>query len=149
MTQFRNRDIAGPQRLRIKWERETPRDDHTNGPEGDGDGFWPSNDPDDAGYVLPENFDDQQAKAQARADAYYNDEWEWIGVVAVANVSIPIGGGAYALHTIKSPGVWGIESDSGDYLDEVYAEQKAELLDQLRTLGTALIAGDFSEMEDS
>lgn len=36
---------------------------------------------------------------------------------------------------IKSPGIWGIESDAGaDYIAEVFAEEKATLLEMLESL---------------
>ena len=71
-----------------------------------------------------------------RLEAYYNDEWYFIGIQAVAEIRIN-----GISQTISSGGLYGIESDSGDeYLDEVFEEQKEELKDNLLELG-------FSEKE--
>jgi hypothetical protein len=156
--QFRNIDIKGPQRVKFQWRRETPRDETSDRPDERDDGFWPSLNPEEAGYIgdaepsdvdgaaQQARYDSALAAAEKRMEAWENDEWEFVGVVAVAEVAIPIGGGSYALHTFRSPGVWGVESDAGDYLDTLYVEQKAELLAQLRTLGAALgQPADFDE----
>ena len=66
-----------------------------------------------------------------RLEAYYNDEWYFIGIQAVAEIRIN-----GISQTISSGGLYGIESDSGDeYLDEVFEEQKEELKDNLLELG--------------
>jgi hypothetical protein len=142
-TQFRNIDLKGPEKVRIMWAMETPRDDTSDRPDERDEGFWPSHDKDAAGYVLPENFDEQQRIAEERMRAWENDEWEYIGVVAVARVWIPIGNGSYCFHDFRSAGIWGIESDCKDYVEEQFAEQKAELSDQLKVLGAALASGDI------
>lgn len=151
MIDFRMIDIAGPQKLRITWERQTPRDDSADRPDEMQDGYWPSLDRNEAGFVgdgvTIAEFGEMQAEAQKRMTAWENDEWEFVGVIAIAHVAIPAGGGSYALHTFRSTGLWGIESDSGDYLDSVYSDQKAELLESLKTMGAALVAGDYEEKE--
>lgn len=43
----------------------------------------------------------------------------------------------YRFHEL-SGGLWGIESDAGDYLNEVYEEEKAGLLTELRQLAFAI-----------
>lgn len=66
-----------------------------------------------------------------RLEAYYNDEWYFIGIQAKAEIRIN-----GISQTISSGGLYGIESDSGDeYLDEVFEEQKEELKDNLLELG--------------
>ena len=145
-TQFRNIDLKGPEKVRIMWAMETPRDDTSDRPDERDEGFWPSQNKDSCGYVgecSDDAFAEHHRKAQERMDAWKNDEWEYVGVVAIARVWVPIGGGAYTTHEFRSPGLWGIESDAGDYLKEVFEEEKAGLLDQLKTLGAALASGDF------
>jgi hypothetical protein len=66
-----------------------------------------------------------------RLEAYYNDEWYFIGIQAVAEIRIN-----GISQTISSGGLYGIESDSGnEYFDEVFEEQKEELKDNLLELG--------------
>ena len=71
-----------------------------------------------------------------RLEAYYNDEWYFIGIQAKAEIRIN-----GISQTINSGGLYGIESDSSDeYFDEVFEEEKEELKDNLLELG-------FSEKE--
>jgi len=66
-----------------------------------------------------------------RAEAWNRGAWCMVGVVAVAEVEVN-----GARQTIKSPGLWGIESDSGeDHFKEVGEEQLSELRAILRELG--------------
>jgi hypothetical protein len=122
----------------IQWERLEARDDCNDKPDDRDEGFWPSTDPKAAGYVGPENverFEELYAAAMERMTAWNEGDWYYIGIVARAHVSIPIGGGSFRTLTLDSAGCWGIESDAGDYLDEVFEEEKAELLRQLAVLG--------------
>lgn len=143
--QFSNINSARPQKLHIRWTMETPRDDSSDRPDERDDGFWPSQDPEACGYVAPEDFTSEMEKATARMAAWEADEWEYVGVVAVAELLIPIGGNSFRIMRIKSGGLWGIESDAGDYLREVFEEEKASLLAELKTLGESLASGDFIE----
>lgn len=136
-----------PQKLHIRWEMETPSDETADRPDEMCDGFYPSLDREDAGWIgdNPErSFEEQMEDANQRIRDWENDVWEYVGVVAVAHLLIPIGGGSFRIMTLKSGGLWGIESDSGDdYLAEVFEEQKDDLLAELKTLGEALASGDF------
>ena len=59
----------------------------------------------------------------------------FIGVRAAVELPIPFGKDRI-LTRIESPGLWGIESDSGeDYLDSVFQEESAILADMLAELG--------------
>lgn len=157
-TQFRNFDAPNrPQQVAIKWKRKLIDDDSGDMPDDNNDGFWPSLDPDEAGYIGDDptdvtgekqqaRFEEQQAEAQARYDAF-GDSWNFVGVVAVAHISIPIGGGSFATYTLQSPGLWGVESDAGDYLETVYEDQKAELLSHLVKLGETM-TGDAAWREE-
>src|SRR5882672_11238708 len=126
------------QTVTIQWERVEARDDSGDTPEERDEGFWPSLDKDKAGYVGEENaarFDELCEAADARFKGWRDGDWYFIGVAARAHISIPIGGGSFRTITIDSGGLWGIESDAGDYLDEVFEEEKASLLAELATLG--------------
>jgi hypothetical protein len=72
-------------------------------------------------------------KDYERAEAYNRGDWCMCGVRAVAKIEV---GGV--LQTIRSGGLYGIESDSGDdYFAEVAREQLAELAEILCGLGFA------------
>lgn len=137
-----------PQKLHIQWQMRTIEDESADRPDQMCDGFWPSTDSEDAGFI-GENpatpFEQQMEEAQARMDAFDAGDWGFVGIVAVANLLIPIGGGSFRIMTLQSAGLWGIESDSGEYLLEVYEDEKASLLGELKTLGEALASGDFVE----
>lgn len=66
--------------------------------------------------------------------ASYGDTWSMIGVQAVATVYIN------GIHqTLRSSGLWGIESDSDEsYLTSVEDEQLEELTSVLAALGLSL-----------
>lgn len=65
----------------------------------------------------------------------------------MARVFIPCGGSSFRLLTLRSAGLWGIESDAGAYLREVYEEEKADLRAELATFAAAFAAGDLDEEE--
>lgn len=81
-------------------------------------------------------------KAEARMKAWRQGDWRYIGIRARATIYVPIGGNSFAVYTLSSPGLWGVESDSGDYLDETFEEEKATLTDHLKTIGEYYIVGD-------
>lgn len=139
MTQFAMIDKSPwPQKLHIRWEMRTPHDETSDKPDERDEGFWPSKDVDAAGYVLPENYESEMQKAKDRMAAWENDEWRYVGVVAVAHVYIPAGGNSFRMMTLESAGLWGVESDSEDYLKEVFEEEKENLLAELKEMGEAL-----------
>jgi hypothetical protein len=143
-------DGRKPQKLHIKWSMETPHDDTVDRPDERDEGFWPSTDPDSPGYVgkNPKRpFADQQADATERMAAWERGDWEFVGVIARADIMLPIGGGSFRLFTIRSAGLWGIESDSPDYLREVYEEEKDSLRGELTDLGRRLAEGEAIESD--
>jgi len=139
VTQFRNYDAPNaPQKTRIQFERVERPDDYAPPPWESDEGFWPSLDPDAPGYVPPHAYDSEMEKAQARHDAYVRGVWHMVGVIARAVVSVPIGGGSFATYTLESPGLWGVESDSGEeYLNEIFEEEKRALLAAMHEIGQA------------
>ena len=83
--------------------------------------------------INSKNPDERQNAKQdkKRLEAYYNDEWYFVGVQAIAEIRID-----GLLQTISSGGLWGIESDSSDeYFDEIFEEEKEQLKDVLLQLG--------------
>ena len=81
-----------------------------------------------------------EANAPMRVDSirieHHADQEDSIGIVAVAEVSYPIGGGSRRIEWFSSSGLWGIESDSSEeYLTEVEKEELADLKDHLTHFG--------------
>lgn len=136
--------------LHISWTRLLIPDEHADAPDDSDDGFWPSQDPDAAGYIGPNperSFEEQQEAAEARMEAWRAGDWGFVGIVARAVVHIPQGGQSFRVLTLDSAGLWGVESDAGEaYLAEVYAEQKADLMAELKTLAAGL---DQAEQEEA
>jgi hypothetical protein len=121
------------------------RDDCSDRPDQRQDGFWPSRDPNAAGYVLPGNFEAEQAKAERVMQAWQNDEWFYCGVaVTVARWDVELTGQfANAL--------WGIECNYPDsdnsYLSDVANELLGEAIEQARAK-IAQLCSDETETED-
>lgn len=81
-----------------------------------------------------------------RMEGLNNGDWSFIGIEAVATVSRDIGGGNRRLETLSSGGLWGIESDSGKYLNEV---AKGEIQDLKEHLSAFNVNTDnFDEMAE-
>lgn len=101
------------------------RDDTVDRPDERDDGFWPSRDPKDAGYVYPERFDEEMKKAQRTMEAWKNDEWFYVGVV----LSVARRGVVLDKHAVS---LWGIECNhpysSNEYLTQVATELLPEAL---------------------
>jgi hypothetical protein len=82
----------------------------------------------DTSYLEQEEFTDRLAQ-------YRQGAFDFIGVRAAVELPIPYGKDRI-LARIESPGLWGIESDSGeDYLDSVFQEESAILAGMLAELG--------------
>jgi hypothetical protein len=91
----------------------------------------PDADP-DASYIEQPMFAD-------RLEAYRRGDFGFVGVRAVAEILI---GGVMVTETITSPGLWGIEDDSGDeYLEQIGEEEKVTLRAMLEELGVEDPAG--------
>jgi hypothetical protein len=103
------------------------RDDCGDRPDERDDAFYPSRDPEAAGYVLPENFDAEMDKAKRAMAAWERDEWFYVGVaVAVECEGVPlVDPYAFAL--------WGVECNypysDNDYLREVANELAPEAIE--------------------
>jgi len=86
----------------------------------------------DASYLEQEGFED-------RLEQYRQGAFDLIGVRAIVQLPIPFGKDRI-LARIESPGLWGIESDSGeDYFDSVFQEESNILADMLGELGVKVV----------
>ena len=82
----------------------------------------------DTSYLEQDEFED-------RLEQYRRGEFDFVGVRAAVEVPLPYGKDRI-LTRIESPGLWGIESDSGeDYLESVFQEESTILADMLTELG--------------
>jgi len=119
------------------------RDDSGDTPEQRDEGFWPSNDPHSAGYVLPENYESEMAKAQAVMESWNQGEWFYCGVAVTAYVTVPSPmHGDNGVHKVQliprfQCALWGVECnypDSGNsYLQEVANELLSEAEESAHT----------------
>jgi len=67
-----------------------------------------------------------------RMEAYNRGDWYIMGIIAKATIKTVSG----LLQTIRSSGLWGVESDSDkSYLREVACEELAGLANELESLG--------------
>lgn len=70
-----------------------------------------------------------------RKRAYENGDWEMCGVRLAADVVIEHAGRTDEVLTLTTPGVWGIESDSGEeYFRETATDDSGMLQDDLEAL---------------
>lgn len=111
-------------------------DQYAQAPDKMDDGFWPSLedcDGDNAQYAQ------LKGEAELRMSRYEAGAWGFVGVRAKAVVTLPIGGNSVITYTLKSAGLWGVEDDSGeDYLNEVFADQAAELVEHIKLFAGAV-----------
>lgn len=132
-TQFRNTDIAGrEQRVHITFKREGLTDESP-------DLSW-----------LEQNYADVPDEAERekyleqdreRLAAYNRGDWYMTGVRVVAHVLVPIGGTSFRIFDMASAGVFGVESDADEsYLADIERDEKASLIDDIKTMGVAFAA---------
>jgi hypothetical protein len=92
-----------------------------------------------------------------RMKAYNRGDWYMLGVWAEVEISIPYYGRKltrferlrrkdnrpithWRMETVRSGGLWGIESDSDDdYIDEVYADETHDLIYVLESMGIEVV----------
>ena len=125
------------------------RDDSPDAPDQRQDGFWPTLDPQDTGYIgagkTDADLEQAMAKAKAVMDAWEADEWFYCGIVVrVSRAGITLDDHAASL--------WGIEANYPDsdnaYLTEVARELVPEALDAARVALTSLCSGcGFADAE--
>jgi hypothetical protein len=74
---------------------------------------------------------------QARLDAWRSGDWSFVGVRAKAILRFPYGTNPVCWTTseLLSPGLWSVESDSGDdYFRQVYEDERQTLAGILASL---------------
>jgi hypothetical protein len=94
------------------------------------------------GGFAPGHRNKYREQDQARLRAWRNGEWHFVGMRARATLKIPHGSNPVCWITtdLLSPGLWGIESDCGEhYLEEVYRDERDELLRMLASLKTCKV----------
>ena len=64
-----------------------------------------------------------------RMESYNRGEWHMVGIIAKAEIRNPA---TDCTQVIRSGGLWGVESDGGEYLNDVAKEQLSELAIELR-----------------
>ena len=103
-----------------------------------------------ADNLTPEIVPDEYADAswleqeglgfEDRLAAYQRDEFGFVGIRVSCTLHIPHGS-VWILQEITSPGLWGIEDDSGeDYIAEVVLDETAVIRSMLEELGAELRA---------
>lgn len=105
-------------------------DDCSDSPDQRDDGFWPSKNPNDAGYIgenPAKSYDNQMKEAKAILDAWKNDEWFYCGIV----LSVSKNGVMLDDHAAS---LWGIEcnypnGDKNAYLSEVANDLLTEAIE--------------------
>ncbi len=80
----------------------------------------------------PTDFDCYEPEDVA---AFNRGEWSYIGVRAVAHITVVING-VGTIYRIKSAGCYGIESHAGAIIDDHYKEECDTLLEHLAMFGT-------------
>lgn len=77
----------------------------------------------------------------ARMEGLSDGQWQYIGVIAKAEIASLNG----LTQTIRSGGLWGVESDSGkDYLAEIAEQELSQLRDELTGIGFGKRAIDYA-----
>lgn len=124
-TQFRMIDRSGPQEPSVKFVCE----------------IMPDESPDlsfleqDYNEELPRDRAKYLEQDRLRIAAYNRGDWHMTGIRARADILIPAGGNAFAMYTLTSPGVWGVESDCGEgYQQELYGDELDTLKAHMRAL---------------
>jgi len=117
------------------------RDDSGDSPEDRDDGFWPSLDPNVAGYIGDKTEAElavETAKAQAIMDAWKRDEWDYCGVCVVVSRA------GVQLTPRYANALWGIERNypgsDNSYLRCVANELLGEALDAAKAKLSELCA---------
>jgi hypothetical protein len=81
--------------------------------------------------------DDSSITDATERRAFQRGQFSFVGVRARITLKLPHGPEGHAiLHEVESPGLWGVQTDSGEeYFAEVFAEESDTLADMLSLLG--------------
>lgn len=102
-------------------------DDCNMPPDQHSEGFWPSLDPQSAGYIGPKSrraLAYHHAKAEEIMRSWRNDEWRYVGIAVTAHKA------DVQLTDDFVHALWGIESTSPGYLREVAEDLLTECRDE-------------------
>lgn len=121
-TVFRHVDSKRPDGCYVTFHAETVQDETA--------------DPNDTLFQDPA----YKAEDQARLDAYNRGDWYFVGIRAVATIWI-IKANVGTSYTLRSAGIWGMESDSSeDYFNETYEDEKATLLGDIKAMANPIVS---------
>lgn len=82
---------------------------------------------------------DVNAQNAEQLEAYNRGDWHLIGLYVQVDVHVPLGDKTATIITLKSPGLWGIESDADTlYLDDIHNEECSNLTDICKALGVTV-----------
>lgn len=100
------------------------------------------------GYEKPGTKEYQEYGKQdfARMEDFNNGGWHYIGVIAEAEVSYPCGNNSRRIQRLSSGGLWGVESDAGDYLKEIAKQELDDLKSHLEAFNVDL--SNFEELAE-
>lgn len=99
------------------------------------------------GNLLPDNTPEEVRKYVRedyhRMESLHRGRWYYIGIRAEADIEYPAYGGVppaeptivQTKDTLSSMGLWGIESNSGEYLQDIEKDQLSQLKTELTKLG--------------
>lgn len=121
----------------ITYEATVHYDDTLDAPDQRQCGFWPSLNPDDAGFIgenkTQSDLKKATAEAQAIYDAWKKGEWFYCGIVISAHVEIE-STSEYVKLTDHAASLWGIECNYPDgkneYLSSIANELLGEAIDR-------------------
>lgn len=135
MNGFMHYDTKADDGVSVEFECLIVHDPDNSKPDEHDDGFWPSADPNAAGYVEPALFETETAKATTRMNAWKAGIWWYVGVRAKAIIMVRRSG-VGTVYELTSPGLWGIESDSDEsYLASVFENECEILRNDLAMIG--------------
>ncbi len=90
-------------------------------------------------FFIADNVENEEQAIEnyERMEQYNNSEWCMYGIRAVCTFQVSHDDGkTWNVHTLKTPGLWSIESDSEEsYMREVGREQLEELQKDMEALG--------------
>lgn len=120
-------------------------DDCVDAPDQRQDGYWPSLDPESAGYIGPKSkrtLERHMAKAKAIMDAWKRDEWWYVGV------AVTVSKAGVQLTEQYHHALWGVECNypggrkgkRNAYLSQVAEELTGEALAEAKAKLAALCA---------
>lgn len=84
-----------------------------------------------------------------RVEALSRGHWHYLGIIAESTITVPLGGGHSISQRIGSGGLWGVESDSGEYIREIEQEELGDLKRILLEMGVSQEQIDECEVKEA